>query len=62
MNPLADACPECFPGDAPAALPLSVKTCDCGELASYRCALCGHEWTCWWDAGSSGWPAARRAA
>jgi hypothetical protein len=60
---LADACPECFPGDAPVALPLGDPVEDRGSLrASYGCAVCGHTWYCWWDAEAAGWPAARSAA
>jgi hypothetical protein len=62
-SPLADACPRCFPGDAPAALPAGVTPGETGSLrASYECPACGHEWVCWWDAEAAGWPTPRSAA
>ena len=62
MNPHTDACPRCDPGDAPAALPLSFKAYDHGELTTHRCTACGHAWTCWWDSEAAGWPVTRREA
>ena len=54
---LADCCPRCWPGDSPAALPLTVADDTSGSLcAFYRCTVCDHTWTCWWDAFSCGWP------
>jgi hypothetical protein len=61
---LADCCPECWPGDNPASLPLVVigEPDHPGSLwASYRCTR-GHEWACWWDAQAAEWPTPRRAA
>lgn len=62
-SPLADACPDCFPGDAPAALPVNVAADGTGSLrASYECTACGQRWACWWDAESAGWPVSRSEA
>lgn len=58
-----DACPECFPGDVSASLPLVVTEEGNGSLcAAYRCAACGHSWFCWWSAEATGWPVGRAAA
>ena len=60
MDDYITACPRCFPGDAPAALPLAVVPEETGSLrASYECTACGHAWTCWWDSRSAGWPVTR---
>jgi hypothetical protein len=57
VNPYADACPRCFPGDAPAALPAGTPVTVGGSLrASYECPACGHRWVCWWDPEAAGWP------
>ena len=57
-SPLADCCPQCHPGDAPAVTPLGEPVAEpCGSLrASYACPVCGHTWCCWWDPSASGWP------
>lgn len=63
-SPLADACPECFPGDFPPVAPSAVIP-DGGSLcAFYEHAVCGRTWACWWDPGALDWPLAepRRAA
>lgn len=40
-----DECPQC----CRAAVPLrTVKESTDGLIASYRCARCDHDWTCWW--------------
>jgi hypothetical protein len=59
---LADACPECPPGDHPASLPLSVAP-DSGDSlkATYQCTE-GHRWDCWWDRNAAEWPVIGRAA
>ena len=64
LSTFADCCPKCDPFDFTALLPLTVT----GEpdqpeslCAFYRCHR-GHEWQCWWDACSAGWPLERRAA
>lgn len=57
-SPLADACPQCHPGDHPPVLPLAEPVLDRGSLkARYRHAACGTEWECWRDPRSAGWPA-----
>jgi hypothetical protein len=58
MNTLADACMACFPGDAPAAVPLAIGANADGTLAAdYRCPLCGLAWRTSWTV--TAWPAAR---
>lgn len=58
MNALADACLACFPGDAPAAVPLGIQANPDGTLAAdYRCALCGLTWRTTWTV--TAWPAVR---
>ena len=55
--PLADCCPDCFPGDHDAVAPLLVLPDGNGSLwARYRHEACGREWDCWWDAEASDWP------
>lgn len=54
-----DACPRCFPGDAPACLPLAVQDVEGGILASYE-HDCGAAWQTLFDA--FGWPVERTAA
>lgn len=50
MSTLADACPACFPGDAPAALPAGVRAGEGGAItADYQCGLCGLEWATQWN-------------
>jgi hypothetical protein len=56
MSTLADCCPRCWPGDSPVTPPLAVDDTGSSLRASYRCAVCGYEWTCWWDAFSCEWP------
>jgi hypothetical protein len=54
---LADACPECHPGDFPAVLPSSVTPDGNGSLrADYRHEACGTTWAAWWDAAAAHWP------
>jgi len=53
---LGDACQEHFPGDYPATYPYRVSDDRGSVRAGYRCAVCGQEWTCWWDPRSCGWP------
>lgn len=49
MNALADACPACFPGDAPAAIPANARTDEDGAItADYQCPLCGFAWATRW--------------
>jgi hypothetical protein len=57
-SPLADACPQCPPGDLPATLPASVTPDGESIRARYRDDL-GHEWDCWWDPEATGWPLRR---
>lgn len=61
-EPLADACPACFPGDAPRADPaetwLDAEGC---ISASYLCPLCGFAWITRWKVAFA-WPAARVTA
>lgn len=57
---LADACPQCHPGDAPAAAPAQVCIDDGALCARYACTVCGATWRTWWELASS-WPL-RRAA
>ena len=60
---LADACPRCFPGDAPAAFPLFTHYVHGGGLcAHYCCTVCRARWRTGWDAGASGWPLSREEA
>ncbi len=54
-----DACPRCYPGDAPACLPLAVEDTGSGVLASYECP-CGMAWETLFDA--FGWPVERTTA
>lgn len=59
MNGLADACPACFPGDAPAAVPASVHAEADGRVSAYyRCALCGATWRTLWKV-TAAWPEIR---
>jgi hypothetical protein len=59
MDVLSDACPVCFPGDAPAALPSAMRIGGEGDLtANYSCQLCGLEWRTSWKVATA-WPAAR---
>lgn len=56
MELLTDVCPGC--DNRFTAIPLSVEGDAHGSLrAAYRCGR-GHQWTCWWDAESSGLPGA----
>ena len=55
-SPLSDACPQCFPGDFPPVLPLSVTRDGASLRAVYRHDACGTTWPCWWDPSASGWP------
>ena len=62
MSTYADCCPECFPGDQPPSLPLSVQPDSGNSLkASYQCTE-GHEWVCWWDREAADWPVIERSA
>lgn len=55
LAPLADCCPECFPGSRPATAPYAVLADPVGILrASYRCPVCGTRWRTWRD--RSPWP------
>jgi hypothetical protein len=78
MTGYPDACPSCYPGDAPGAFPETApEYVNGGTLAAYRCALCGTAWESWFDYWGwivarkvasvivpvdAGWPAAREAA
>lgn len=56
---LSDACPSCFPGDAPAAVPAAVRDGADGTLtAAYACPACGTEWRTWWQVATA-WPVRR---
>jgi len=58
MN-LADACPECYPGDHPAVTPLLVHRLNTGGLcAHYVCPVdgCGARWQTGWDPRAAGFP------
>ena len=57
---LADACPRCHPGDAPAAPPCRVELDGSALAASYECAACGTAWCTWWELATS-WPLRREA-
>ena len=59
---LADACPQCLPGDHPAVPPASVTQVGGSLKASYRHDACGTSWDCWWDPASVGWPLSRDEA
>lgn len=61
-EPLADACPACFPGDAPSAAATQMWVDAEGCIsASYLCRLCGFAWITRWKVALA-WPAARLAA
>lgn len=46
---LSDACPECHPGDAPAAPPQPpVTPHEDGLTLAYTCPLCGLSWLTRW--------------
>jgi hypothetical protein len=48
----------CFPGDAPAAVPLAIQANADGTLnADYKCPLCGLAWRTTWTV--TAWPAVR---
>lgn len=61
VAPFSAACAGCFPDAEHPALPLATPAVDDGLLrASYRCAECGREWSCWWKIGQGeGWPVRR---
>lgn len=60
LSPLADACPQCPPGDHPAVPPASVLAEPSGSLrAEYLHRACGAQWSCWWDAGAVDWSLSR---
>lgn len=61
-SPLADCCPDCFPGDHAAVLPFLVIRIGASLRAFYRHEVCGREWPCWWDAEAAGWPVSRTEA
>jgi hypothetical protein len=59
---LADACPACFPGDAPAAQPGGICVTADGYLsAGYRCGACGRAWRTAWQVVTA-WPVRRTEA
>lgn len=58
MNALADACMTCFPGDAPAAMPIGIQANADGTMtAGYKCPRCGLTWHTTWTV--TAWPAIR---
>ena len=59
MDVLSDACPACFPGDAPAANPAGMRIGGEGDLtANYTCGRCGFAWRTTWKIAAA-WPAVR---
>jgi hypothetical protein len=59
LSPLADACPQCHPGDYPAVLPFLVTQHEGSLRAWYKHKTCGTSWSCGWDAETAGWPLSR---
>ena len=59
MNALADACMNCFPGEADAAIPSEVQASADGTVtADYSCPLCGLAWRTAWTIAAA-WPQVR---
>lgn len=57
---IVDACPQCHPGDVPAAAPLQARIGDGALMAAYACAACGTAWRTWWELAGC-WPLRREA-
>jgi len=57
---LADACPRCHPGDAPAAVPREVCIDDVALCVRYTCPVCGQAWRTWWELAAV-WPVRRES-
>lgn len=57
---LADACPVCDPGCAPASLPVGTpETVPGGIITAHECSVCGSAWETFWH---DGWAVDRRVA
>lgn len=63
QSSLADACPNCHPGDHNAVVPYNVTDDGLSLRAEYHHDECGAAWACSWDAAAAGWaPGSRQTA